>query len=818
MKVSHNWLKQFINLSKYSSQQIADILTTKTCEVEQVYSVFNFSKKIIVGEIQEINPHPDADRLKICTVCSSKQQFIIVTGANNVIVHKKYPLATEGSVLPNGTTIKHRKSRGVLSEGMLCSAEELNMQDFIFPHIADQSGDLLELPTHSKTGEQIAHIFPIEDTIFDIDNKSLTHRPDLWGHFGFARELSAILNIPITKNPFTQYAKLNTALLSEKEKVNVNLKDKAAMAYSSTVIKNINVEPSTMEIQAYLVATGIRPINNIVDASNYVMLELGQPTHAFDRDYIQGAIEICLSQGGEELTTLDAQTRKLPKNIPLIKDSQKPVAIGGIMGGKNTEVNEQTKTLFIESATFHRGHIRKGTSKLSLRTEASQRFEKGLDPSLTDIAIYRFIEIISKSCLALEVDQVNTIRKESIKNNKIETTFSYILDRLGDIDLTPEQITKILNSLEIKCNVKEDQLIVEVPSFRSYYDIEIEEDIVEEVARIAGYERIQEKSILLPCVVPSHPNPTRTLEHQLRNLFSHSYHFTEVYNYSFHSVRDIALDTRYAKTAIEMKNPIKQDQKYLRISPLPGLLNNIANLHKKHNELSFYEIERIFLPQPNNPKELPKEKLFIAGILISPKDATQILTFMGSILGDLLSRLGLLREEQKYTANQENIFHPGRSGAICSMSSSDSKPLFKWGELHPKLIKEYGDNINKRIFYFESFLDDLVPFCENKPFYQPIPKFPSSSFEMTILANKYTPFQEIEEVIKASSRDSIIKNIHEVIECIGSFSSEQIPENKKAVSLRFTWTNHLKTIEHEELKELQNTSVQNLTEAGFSLK
>ncbi len=823
MKISQNWLNQFINLSQYGPQQIADILTTKTCEVEMVYPVFHFSKTLIAGEVREISPHPNADKLKVCKVLSSNQEsgnqeIIIVTGANNVAVHKKYPLATESTVLPDGTVIKHRKSRGVLSEGMLCSAEELGMKDFIFPHLLDQSGDLLELPTHFEAGEQIAHIFPIEDVILDIDNKSLTHRPDLWGHFGFARELSVLLDIPITRNPFTEHIKINTILLPEKEKVTVSLNDEVAIAYSGSVIKNINVRPSTIDIQAYLVATGVRPINNIVDASNYVMLDLGQPNHAFDRDQIQGAIEVCLSQGGEKLTTLDAETRKLPKNIPLIKDSEKTVAIAGIMGGQNTEVSKQTKTIFIESATFHRANIRKGASQLSLRTESSQRFEKGLDPSLTEIAIFRFIEIISKSCLELKVGKINTIIKKTIKRNKIETTFSYIHNRLGDIVIAPEQIIKILNSLEMKCKSKGDQLIIEVPSFRSYYDIEIEEDIVEEVARVIGYEKIQEKALLLPCEVPSHPNSMRKLEHKLRNLFSYSYHFTEVYNYSFHSAEDILRDVRYAKTAIKMKNPIQQDQKYLRISPLLGLLKNIANLYKQNDELKFYEIERIFLPQPDDPTILPEERLFIAGILLSPESATRVLTFVGSILGDLLSRLGLLRGDQKYKEYHENIFHPGRSGAIFSISSSDSKPLFKWGELHPKLIKDCCNNMNKRVFYFESFLDDLVPLLSSKPSYQPMAKFPSSTFEVTILTGKHTSFQEIEEVIKTSSRDSIIKDIHEVIECIDSFSGEQIPDNKRAVSLRLTWRNHLKTIEHEELKALQDHIVKELEGAGFPLK
>ncbi len=821
MNLSLNWLKQFLDLSKHSPSEIAEILTMKTCEVEAIAPIFDFSNNLIVGEVKTVEQHPNALKLKICETIADNKKFIIVTAAKNVTTHKKYPLAIAGATLPNGLTIKTSNLRGIESEGMLCSAEELGMQDFIFPHI-DQSGDLLELPSDAISGKLLSNIFSISDIVLYIDNKSLTHRPDLWGHFGFARELSALLSIPLKKNPLINHTHIQAISSPQQEdNIHIEIKDNAALNYSGAILKNINLKPSPINLQALLIAAGMHPINNVVDASNYVMLELGQPNHAFDKDQITDNIEVSFSKEGEEIITLDLKTRKLPHGIPLIRMKGYPIAIGGIIGGRDTEVTNNTKTIFLESATFHRDHIRKGVSSLSLRTEASQRFEKGLDPSLTKPAILRFAEILREGNPDLKISQIQTKGIMPSKKNKIETTFSYIFSRLGNIDLSTNQIITILNSLNMKCESNGDHLHVEVPSYRSYYDIEIPEDLIEEVARVVGYKKIKEEALLLPCKVPYHSNKLRKLEHQLRNLFSYSYHFTEVYNYSFHSAQEISLDTRYTQNAVKLTNPIQQEQKYLRISPLPSLLKNITENYKQNNELSLYEIERIFLLDHTNVDALPEEKLFIAGILISTQKDSKILTFLASILGDVLSRLGLIKKNQKYEALQEDIFHPGRGGLIRSkllLNSKTSNVLFKWGEIHPKIVKEYHSNIDKKIFYFEAFLSNLVNLISNQSPYHPITKFPSSVFEMTILTDEHTPFQEIENIITTSQDKNLIKNIEEQIEFIGSFSGDQINHGKKAVSLKLTWVNSLKTIEHNELKTLQDSVIKNLARAGFPLK
>ena len=830
MKISFHWLNEFIDLKAHAPEEIANTLTMKTCEVESVDTVFDFPKEIVVGELKEIAEHPNADKLKICKVQINKaeenqKELSIVTGAKNIYAGKKYPLAVEGAHLSNGVLIRRSKLRGVESEGMLCSAEELGMQDFIFPHLENPEGEisgLLELPAEAPVGKPISDVFSLKDVIFDIDNKSITHRPDLWGVFGFARELSAILGLPIKTNPNEAQPNIPVLNLSGSEGVQVRIKNNSAAAYSCSVMTNVKIKPSEMKVQARLVTAGMRPINNIVDASNYVMLELGQPNHAFDRNQIKGDIEISFSRKNEEMTTLDLEKRILPEGVVLVRDGGRPVAIGGIIGGENTQVAHQTSSIFLESASFHRRHIRKAVSALALRTEASQRFEKGLDPSLTEAAIRRFAEILGRSCQDLKMSPIQTTRQEEIKKNQIQTTFSYISDRLGEVNVSPDEIKSVLTALNMKCESNGDHLSVEVPSYRSYYDIEIKEDIVEEVARMMGYQKIREKPLSLPCEVPSHPNRIRRLEHELRYLFSYSYHFMEVYNGSFHSAGEIESDTRYASHPVELKNPIQQDQKYLRVSPLPGLLKNIAENHKQNTELRFYEIERIFLPRSENSDELPDEKGFLAGLLTSSEEAPKVLAFMGSFLGDALGRLGVPRERLKYQTSQGDIFHPGRCGEIRlkktprKNTQNAGKPLFQWGEVHPALTQKH--QIARRVFYFESFLDELSKVSSDESTYQPIPRFPSSVFEVTVLADRLTPFEKIERAITSPPKQSFQNGVHERIDFIGSFSGESIPDSKKAVSLKLTWINHQKTIEHDEVKSLQKHTEEKLRQAGFPLK
>ena len=810
MKISFNWLKEFINLNEHSPYEIAELLTMKTCEVEKVHLFLENLKDVYVAKVDKVEKHPNADRLKICRLHFKRRPVTIVTGANNIESGSKYPMVLDGAVLPNGVKVKKSKLRGVESEGMLCSQEEIGMQEFILEY-QKPSHDLLTLPDTYMEGESLKKIFPFSDLILNIDNKSLTHRPDLWGHLGFARELSVILKRPLLKD-IPSRKNFNGSIRECKDSMKINIQGGAALAYSGVIFEDIQTRSSPLKMQARLISVGMKPHNNLIDISNYVMLEIGQPNHAFDKSLLSNKIMISFSREGEQIKTLDNENRKLPSGIVLIRDEERPVAVGGIIGGANSEIKPDSKTIFLESASFHRKYIRKAVSALGLRTQASQRFEKGLDPALTESAIYRYAELLKESCPDLSMGSVHTIQTEPILENEIKTTIEYIRERLGNIEIGRDDIIQTLKSLNMRCKKNGEYLLVNVPSYRSYFDIQVEEDLVEEIGRICGYDQIKAEAIHQPCKVPAHPNKKRELEHQLREIFSNTFQFTEVYNYSFHTSDEIHLDQRYSDLAIPLKNPPHQELKYLRVSPLPGILSSIRKNQKRNEDIKLYEIERIFLPKKNT---LPLEAPFIAGAIYSQEDAGSILEFLNSILGDSLSRLGLPHERIRFTFIDDPVFHPGRTGAIQTIGSK--KILYKWGELHPWLLKEA--EIYSRIFYFEAFLDILSAATKNQPCYSFVPKYPSSSFELTILTENKTTFEEIKQILdQKSSKKNTSKTSIEKIECLGHYKGGSIADDKKAVSLRLVWRNPDRTIEHDELKNLQDSLVATLNKAGYPLR
>ncbi|RME89367.1 MAG: phenylalanine--tRNA ligase subunit beta, partial [Candidatus Hydrogenedentota bacterium] len=402
MKLSWNWLNEYIDLRNYRPEEIANVLTMKSCEVEGVEEFLPHLDDILVAEVKSVKKHPNADKLVICEVFDGKETLQIVTGAPNVEDSKKYPLAKIGVTLPNGLTMKKAKLRGVESYGMLCSAEEIGLEDFILPESPEYG--ILPLPQELTVGTSLRTAWNLADVILDIDNKSITHRPDLWSHYGFARELSAILDLPLKNRP--EEIQINCATFEPDKPIKVEMEKGSAIAYCNAQFRQVHIQPSSIFMQARLLACGMRPINNVVDASNYVMLAMGQPNHAFDLDKLTGPIQINFSKEGEILKTLDGQERKLPAGLVLIRDNSVPVALGGVMGGETTEVSEDTKELFFESACFYRKDIRKAVSQLGIRTEASARFEKGQTPVNAPIAIRMFANLLLKTCPSLEMSDI----------------------------------------------------------------------------------------------------------------------------------------------------------------------------------------------------------------------------------------------------------------------------------------------------------------------------------------------------------------------------------------------------------------------------
>jgi phenylalanyl-tRNA synthetase beta chain len=840
MKLSFNWLNDFIDLDDMKIAELADLLTMKTCEVEEYNELRPDLENFIVAEVRRVEKHPDADKLRVCEVFDGKNIVQIVTGAPNVEIGKKYPMAPVGVVMPGGLEIKPAKLRGVDSNGMLCSSSELDLGHFVFT-LGEKVDGLLTLPDSMTTGDSIRKAFCLDDFILDIDNKSITHRPDLWSHFGFAREIASLTGKPLKNIPTTKI-KGDLSVDGRTKKVFVNIErgqiDKtkngnAAIAYSWANLENVVIKPSDIKIQARLVAGGMRPINNVVDVSNYVMLEMGQPNHAFDRTKIGDKICIEFAKGGEKLRLLDKREIVMPAGIVLIKDGDKAVALGGVMGGEDTEVADSTTTLFLESATFYRKDIRKAVSTTGIRSEASQRFEKGQNPENSLNAVYRFADLLKESCPDLAIGKVEHIATEEFKQNKINTTISYILKRLGNVNIDSTKILQILTSLGMKCVVNGDNLEVNVPVYRSYFDIEMPDDLVEEIGRVIGYNQVMPDPIMVSCEVPTYHNSLRAYEHKLRSLMSQSYQFSEVYNYAFQGADDIEADQRYAPSsinrAVKMKNPINKELEFMRISPLVGLVKNMAANHKEFSSLRFFELERIFIPNEgrHDEKSLPHEKYFLAGVMITEATPDENITTLSTIVADILVKSGFNYYEQIREQLLEPVFHPGRAGVVKWRNNRhEEKILAKWGEVHPQLVNQYG--IPKRVYYFEMFVDDLVPYAaENKETspsnYVPVHKYPASEFEFTVVTDIKTTFATILNAVgipatKASTKDDESITALESVEHITTYTGESIPAGKKAVSVKVRWRNRGRTLLHDEIKHLQDTLLANLATAGLSLR
>lgn len=814
-------MNEYIDLSDISADELGNLLTMKTCEVEKVEPFLPWLKDFTVAAVEDVKPHHDADKLVICRVNTGSSEIQIVTGAPNVVAGRKYPLAAVGSTLPNGMTMKKAKLRGEESHGMLCSAEELALNGLRLSDDEDPGKGILTLPDSFKTGATLAEAFGSDDQLIDIDNKSITHRPDLWGHYGFAREIAAITGKKIKFNPLDLKVEENSEVNKKYGDVQVTIKDNAAISYCSAPVSGVRVTVSELKMQLRLIAAGMRPINNIVDVSNYVMLESGQPNHAFDRKQIEGPVTISYSKKDEKITTLDSKEHQLPAGISLIRDNGKPVALAGVMGGEDTEVTAATEALFLESATFHRSDIRRAVSELSIRTDASQRFEKGQTPANAAPAIRRFVNLIKATCPEADLGTIQEDYSEELKENTIEISYAYIYERLGRIELSEKRIKEILESLGIEVSENNGMLTLKIPSYRSYFDLTLPEDIVEEIGRIEGYNRCELEPVLVRCEVPQDKNRLREIEHKLRDLMSLRYHFNEVYNYAFHSEEDIALDRYYSKDEpVRLQNPIQSDIPFMRISPLPSLIKNVAKYYREYDVLRYFEIERIFLPSKEK-ETLPDEKEFIAGIIradgSSAEAAAENLAYLSAILSDMLSELGIQKSEQVYLQSADEVFHPGRCGRIIHRKSE--KTLIRWGELHPKLVEE--QHLPKGILYFDGLIADLIAAIDEGSTYRPVPRFPASDFEVTVLAERTRPFAELAAAVgpvEDTADPAADKTYLADFTYLTSFEGGPISPGKKAVSIKVQWRNRARTLEGKEIEKLQQKLIERLEKAGFALR
>ena len=818
MLISLNWIKEFVSLPKeLSSAELSEKLTRSTAEVERVLNLGSFWEKVCVAQVTAKEKHPAADKLNIVSFKTQKsdsgntgKDLKVVCGAPNVTVGMKSIYAPTGLTLPNGVHLEARKIRGVLSEGMLCSEQELGL--------SEEAEGIIELPQKVELGQNLLDYFQeSKDTLFDIDNKSLTHRPDLWGHYGMAREFSTIFRTPLAHPFHSQWEKdLLKHQNSQNNPVQMAIDSKSScLGYFGLSLSGIQVGPSPDWLQERLEALGLRPINNIVDISNYVMLELGHPLHIFDRDKIEGG-KIQIKQVGreEKFLTLDGKEYLLKPCDTVITDEKKTLVLAGIMGGLNSGVSEETQNIFIEVANWQAAQVRKTSSRLGLRTDSSQRFEKKLDSLSMKRTLLRTLQLIIQICPSAQV--VGSLSYEGLALEPKPLHLNWEPQRIQKVlghSLAEDKMIDILKHLGFEIKREKKSAIVVVPSYRATGDIECEADIIEEIGRIVGYDHILPVAPQL-AVVPTRLSPAHTLYRKTKDFFVlHSRAF-EVNTYPL--VGEKLLEKCLwpkKKTLLKLINGLSRDHDHMRPSLVPSLLE-AAHLNIKHNDsFRFFELGRAY------EKDLTREDFF-------SRESTQ--------LGVVFFR----KESSPFVELVDCIQKYLRACTLPAQLVTQRNPRHKsevisedWAGLHP--FEHYGVRLKGKLKgalfslhplvghqlkikgYLSLAIIDLGE-VENHSFekkinYTPLPKFPRSHFDCTIQVDEQI---QVGEVLASLKKLKIKFLVSSTIVDIFENPSKKL----KYITLRNHFQDEQNTLDGNFLKEAERNIVDQLKKSGFPLK
>ena len=792
MLVPVEWLKDYTNIN-VSVNEFCDRMIMSGSNLETVEYFGENIDKVVVGKILKIDKHPDADKLVVCQLEVGQEAPVqIVTGASNVFEGACVPVALHGSTIPGplhgqpkqegGSKIKKGKLRGVESFGMLCSASELGFEDKVIP-VAHKDGIWI-LGEDYTIGQDIAEALELKMAVVDFE--ITPNRPDCLSMIGMAREAAATFK--------TELRYPDTACVNEQgnaaEHISVEIKKpELCKRYVARIVTDVKIEQSPWWLQKKLIAAGMRPINNIVDITNFVMLEYGQPLHAFDiRRIEENKIVVDTAEEGELFTTLDGTERKLTKDMLLIKDGKKGVAIAGVMGGMNSEIEPDTTTIVVESANFTGDSIRATSKKLTLRTEASSRFEKGIDPNLCEDAANRV-------CRLIEILGAGTVCAGSVDvypSEETAKTLDVRVDRINKvlgIQLTREDMTEILEGLEMKVSGEGNVLSVTPPTIRQ--DLEIEEDYIEEIARIYGYDR-------LPVTLPkssteARKSESRTLKDLARDTMC-GLGANEIQTYSFcspKSVDNVRIDEdAWERSFVKLINPLGEETSVMRTILTPNMMEVLGiNYRRNIDAVKAFEIGNTFMANTADPSQLPEESDSMC-IGIYGKEES-FFTLKGMVV-ELLNVLGItditFESESEY-----GVYHPGR----CARIVLDDMELGIMGEVHPEVTEKYG--IAARCYICELFFDNVLSKANREVIYKPLPKYPSTARDIALLVDETVPVGKIREIIKANGG-----KILEKVELFDVYRGKQIAEGKKSAAFNLTYRSEEMTLTEDDVAKVHN--------------
>ncbi|MBR1669101.1 MAG: phenylalanine--tRNA ligase subunit beta [Butyrivibrio sp.] len=806
MNSSKSWIKAYVPDLECTDQEFFDAMTLSGTKTEGYTQLDKNLDRIVVGQIKEIAPHPDADKLVICQVDIGSETIQIVTGANNMKEGDKVPVVLDGGrvagghdggPLPeDGIRIKAGKLRGVPSQGMMCSIEELGSTRDFYPDAPEEG--LYILPEDTKVGADAVEVLGLHDTVFEFEVTS--NRVDCYSILGIARECAATFRLPFNAPKVTvkEEADGNAADMIEVEIRDTDL----CSNYCARVVKDIKIAPSPKWMQRRLSSVGIRPINNLVDITNYVMMEYGQPMHAYDMSTIaDNRIIVKRASDGDTFTTLDGQERKLDSNVLMICDGKKEVGIAGIMGGENSMITDSVNTVLFEAATFNGPNIRKSAKRVGLRTEASGLFEKGLDPANALDAINRACQLVEELGCGKVVPGVVQVGL-SVKPLKRFALEADRINRLLGTDISKDEMIKILNKEEVEYDAATDEVII--PSFRQ--DLNEMCDIAEEVARFTGYDKI-------PMTLPGNSVTTggitfkMRVEKKAREIAQFS-GFSQAYTYSFESpkVFDRLLLPEDAKerNAIRISNPLGEDFSIMRTISLNGMLQSLAtNFNRRNKDVALYELGNIYIPKELPLKELPDERMqFTLGFYGDGDFFT-----MKGVVEEFLDSVNMLAGVSYDPKAEKSFLHPGRQANIMY----DGNVIGYLGEVHPAVADNY--DIGTRVYVAVIDMPFVVESASFDTIYTGIAKFPAVTRDISMVVPKDVLAGDIEKMIRQRAGKKL-----ESLELFDIYEGAQIQAGFKSMAYSLSFRDKEKTMEDEEVNDAMKKILNGLESMNIQLR
>lgn len=789
MIVTKNWLNEFVDLSDITADEVAKAFISIGFEVEEMKDLSKGMEKVRIGKIEKITRHPNADRLQVCHINLGDSYVQIITAATNVFEGALVPCALDGANLPNGLSIKTSNMRGEQSQGMLCAGSELKINKNVYP-TAEVDGIMI-LDDSAKLGQNIAEFLNLNDVVYDL--KVLPNRPDCQSVVGLARELSVYFK--------KQFNFVCEKIQNDKNvPLKIDVQTPNCQLYFGTVLTNVKIENSPLVIRNRLNAVGVATHNTMVDLTNYILYEIGQPLHAFDYDNIENNhIIVRPAKENEQILGFDNELRQLNDNITVIADESKPIGIAGIMGGKDFSIKNDTKNVVLESAIFDRVNIRRGSRSLGLRTEASARYERGVETILAKIGLERALYLIKKYniatiCNTIQVGNVNeSTRTITLTHNEIKSTLGIVVPT--------ENVLDILNRLEIQTTFDNEKFTCVIPSIRA--DIENGADLIEEIIRFYGYEKIvPTRNEKTDCTVGG-MSPQLSLEYELKNLMQ-SVGACEVKTYTFSSFEDLdklCLDSDdVLRNCVKISNPLSSEYCLMRSQMLSSLLNVVALNNARGNyNFQIFEIGKVFDGSKVNSNGVNLEKKILSYITSEKVNFFDV----KAIVEMLASRLNLTFD---YKVASYTFMHPN----ICANIVIGNRVVGKIGKVHPKVALNF--NLKNDCYYFELDLSLLPPKKFKKV--KDVNKYPSALRDISIVVDSSVQVGLLLSAIKKAGGKDL-----ESAELFDIYEGNQVGENKKSVAFKLTFRSETHTLAMSEVNEIFDNILAFLTkEYGAELR